>query len=176
MLYHASQTSGLKELTPHISTHGKPYVYAIAGRLTAMLFGAPKDDFDFIMDEKDGKPVIYECYPDAFKTVYLGRSCSLYEVDEDGFLRGKTSWAPECVCEHAVPVVKETVVDDLFDELTRAVRNGELVINAYRDDAEYKSLIREQISARVALWGLTEEQLRSDKRFARYHNKLLANG
>ena len=75
-----------------------------------------------------------------------------------------------------MPVVKETVVDDLFDELTRAVRNGELVINAYRDDAEYKSLIREQISARVALWGLTEEQLRSDKRFARYHNKLLANG
>ncbi len=58
----------------------------------------------------------------------------------------------------------------------RAAENGELVVNAYRDDAEYKSLIREQISARVALWGLTEEQLRSDKRFVRYHNKLLANG
>lgn len=176
MLYHASQTRGLKELTPRVSTHGKPYVYAIAGRLTALLFGAPKDDFDFIMDEKDGKPVVYECYPDAFERVYRGRSCSLYEVAEDGFLSGRTSWAPERVCEHAVPVVKETFISDLFAELTRAARNGELVINAYRDDAEYKSLIREQIAARVDLFGLTEEQLRRDERFVRYHNKLLGNG
>ena len=176
MLYHASQTSGLKELTPHISTHGKPYVYAIAGRLTALLFGAPKDDFDFIMDDFVCNDATNAGIYTLSLPVALPSSCSLYEVDEDGFLCGKTSWAPECVCERAVPVVRETFIADLFTELMCAAENGELVVNAYRDDAEYKSLIREQISARVALWGLTEEQLRSDKRFARYHNKLLANG
>lgn len=59
MLYHVSQQSGLKELVPQMSTHGRKYVYAVNNRLTAILFGAPKDDFDILLDQEDGKPVIY---------------------------------------------------------------------------------------------------------------------
>lgn len=47
-------------------------------------FGAPKDDFDLLMDEVDGIPVLYECYPGAFQRIYAGKNCSLYEVSEEG--------------------------------------------------------------------------------------------
>ena len=91
MLYHASTQTGIKELIPQSSTHGKKYVYALRNRLTAILFGAPKDDFDLLLDEDGGKPVIYECYPNALKHVYWGKSCSVYSVREEGFLSGQTA-------------------------------------------------------------------------------------
>lgn len=84
MLYHASKISGLRELTPRPSTHGVEYVYAIKSRITAICFGAPKDDFDLLMDEVDGIPVLYECYPGAFQRIYAGKNGSLYEVSEEG--------------------------------------------------------------------------------------------
>lgn len=41
------------------------------------MFGAKQDDFDLmIFNDDSGTPIVYECYPDAFRTVYAGRSCS----------------------------------------------------------------------------------------------------
>lgn len=37
MLYHVSQTSGLKTLQPHVSTHKKLYVYAVQNIITGLL-------------------------------------------------------------------------------------------------------------------------------------------
>ena len=107
MLYHASYISGLKELKPQVSTHGKPYVYAIRSKLMAILFGTPKDDFDLLIDAKDGKAVLYECYPDAIKQVYSGKSCSLYTVAETDSQRGMTGWGEELVCSSPAKVVLE---------------------------------------------------------------------
>jgi len=92
MLYHASQQSGIKELVPQTSTHGKKYVYAINNRLTAILFGAPKDDFDILLDEVDGKPAIFECYPNALRKIYYEKTCYLYLLNEEGFLSNQTGW------------------------------------------------------------------------------------
>ena len=92
MLYHVSPKTGLKTIQPHVSTHKKAYVYAIENMVTGILFGAKQDDFDFIIstDESD-TPIIYECYPDAFKKIYQGKSRSVYLVDEKDFQRGLTS-------------------------------------------------------------------------------------
>ena len=173
MLYHASKKAGLKELVPHVSTHGKKYVYAINSRLTAILFGAPKDDFDILMDESDGKTTIYECYPNAFYEVYFGKSCSLYEINEEGFLANQTSWAPELVCEHAVKVEKEIIIQNIYDEIMKAIQSGECALVKYIDDEEYKNFLRDELSARMDYCGITKEQMKNDKRFVRYHNKLL---
>ena len=62
MLYHISKIAGLKILKPQVSTHKKAYVYAIENVVTGLLFGAPHDDFDFIISEENGIPVIMECY------------------------------------------------------------------------------------------------------------------
>ena len=91
MLYHVSHTRGITVLEPRVSSHGKPYVYAIENLVTGLLFGVKKDDFDFLLYTDDkGTPVLCECYPDAFQKKYEGQSCSVYEVKENGFLRGVT--------------------------------------------------------------------------------------
>lgn len=72
MLYHISKIAGLKILKPQVSTHKKAYVYAIENVVAGLLFGAPHDDFDFIISEENGIPVIMECYPDVFR--YLSKA------------------------------------------------------------------------------------------------------
>ena len=69
MLYHISKTAGLKKLKPQVSTHKKPYVYAIENVVTGLLFGAPHDDFDFIISEENGIPVIMEFNKDKFLNI-----------------------------------------------------------------------------------------------------------
>lgn len=118
MLYHVSATPGLKVLKPKVSSHKKPYVYAVDNIVTGLLFGASHDDFDlFILTDDNGKPEIYECYPNAFETIYKGKNCYVYELNEEGFLRGMTNWDAELVCESDVPVQNEILVQDLYKRL-----------------------------------------------------------
>lgn len=173
MLYHASKTPGLKALLPSPSTHGKAYVYAIRERLTALLFGAPKDDFDLLMDEENGRPVVWECWPGALQKIYGGRQCSLYTVAEDGFLAGQTGWDPELVCETPVPVLKEEEIPDLYACLLRTRDAGECVLHFYSEDAAYQAFLREEIGERVADFGLTRQQMEADERFVRWFLPLL---
>lgn len=174
MLYHASNISGIKVLKPQISTHQKPYVYAIRSRLMAMLFGTPKDDFDLLIDAQDGKPVLYECYPDAFKSVYAGKSCSIYTVEEAGFLQGVTGWEEEWVCPNAVPVVQEEGVEDIYAQLMLAFQAGECIMHPFTQNEKYLAFIREELQKRVEAFGISEEYRQKDQRFVQYHNKLLS--
>ena len=173
MLYHASEQAGIRELIPQISTHGKRYVYAMNSRLTALLFGAPKDDFDILVDEAEGKPVIHECYPDALQKVYRGKSCSLYEVREDGFLSGQTGWDSELVCEHSVPVAAEERIENIYDEIADAIQSGACAFHAHSKDAGYQDFLREELSERIRDFGLTDAQMNADPRFKLYFHELL---
>lgn len=173
MLYHASKQAGLKELRPQVSTHGKAYVYAIKSRLTALLFGAPKDDFDILMDESNGTPVIYECYPKALKSVYGGKSCSLYGLSEDDFLTNQTGWAPELVCERVVPVVCEETIENIYEELIGAIQAGDCIFHPCSEDAQYQEFLRDELSERIREFGLTDAQMQADPRFELYFNRLL---
>ena len=109
---------------PHASTHGTPYVYAINNRLTALFFGAPRDDFDLLLDEEEGRPVVYECYPNALERVYSGKPCSLYTLGEEGFLAFQTGWEPELVCPEPAAVVREERIGDILEEILRGASRG----------------------------------------------------
>lgn len=171
-LYHASNTPGIKRLEPHISSHGVPYVYAIKDRLTALLFGAPKDDFDLLVITDDGVTEVYECYPGAFEKTYKGKSCSLYEVDGTGFLSGVTSWDAEYVSESAAPVLFEDHIPDIYAELVSYAECGEIVIHRFSRDAEYLSLIKDELTSRIRDFGYTEERMDADPRFKLYLNEI----
>lgn len=173
MLYHASQETGLKVLWPHESTHGKCYVYAVRNPLMALLFGAPKDDFDLLMDEEGGRPVLYECYPDAFRKIYAGKSCSLYEVENAGFLAHQTGWEQEWVCESPVTVMRETKIRDISLIIMEAVSQGECILHSYSDKAAYQDILREELSERIRVFGMTAEQMSRDTRFTEYFSWLL---
>ncbi|MCM1039987.1 MAG: hypothetical protein NC434_11755 [Ruminococcus sp.] len=176
MLYHVSPQSDLKILQPHVSTHGTAYVYAIEDMVTGMLFGVKQDDFDFLIsnDENTGIPIICECYPDAFRTVYQGQSCSVYQVAEEGFQRGKTSWDAELVCEKEVSVIKETVIDDLYERLLEEERMGHLMICRYEFRDEYRKKISSHIVDRLIRFEIDLDKcMEQDKRFALYYKDII---
>jgi len=172
MLYHGSKEQGLRYLEPHVSTHGKSYVYAINNKITAACFGASHDDFDFLMDEIDGVPHLYECYPNSIEKVYEGKSCYIYEVSEEGFIVGKTGWSAELVCEHEVPVINEDYVKDLYALLKEAERQGKCVIHYYSEETKYRDMLKEQLGARIKAFKLTDEQIQNDPRLKRFMEEI----
>lgn len=174
MLYHISAISGIQVLVPKISSHGKPYVYAIDNFVTGLLFGAKCDDFDFILTQTaDGIPEVYECYPNAFRRVYQGKTCSVYELKDDGFLRGVTSWSPELVCEQEVPVQKEHTIENLYEKLLEEISRGRLILHPYQDQPEYKRNIAQHIVDRLIRFDLVDSA-QTDARFQQYYKGLLA--
>lgn len=170
MLYHISKTTGLKILKPQVSTHKKPYVYAVENVVTGLLFGAQHDDFDFIINEENGIPVITECYPNAFQSVFQGKSCSIYEIPEERFLRGMTSWSPELVSENEVSVVREISVGDLYLRLLDEETRGNLIIRRYEDSAEYKHLVSEHIADRLIRFDLVYSE---NEKLKQHYGKLI---
>ena len=175
MLYHVSKNGGIQVLSPQVSSHGMAYVYAIENLTTALLFGARSDDFDFLIDENDlGIPELYECYPGAFNAIYNGKSCFVYEVEETGFIRGQTGWAPELVCPTEVVVSRETFVPDLYSRLLNEAKCGNLSICYYEDKPEYKALISAHLVDRMIRFDALD-RFETDIRFqTHYRNLVLA--
>ena len=175
MLYHASSAKGLSILEPHISTHKKAYVYAIKNAVTAVIFGARHDDFDFIINEEDGIPVVYECYPCAFQDVYRDKDCSLYEVNNEGFLSGMTTWEPEYVCESSVTVVNETVITDIYSYLLECENKGKLTIHLYEQTKNYRSMVSKHIVDRLIRFDIDLHNCLQwkDTRFAMHYKSLI---
>lgn len=173
MLYHVSSTHGIKILKPQESTHGKKYVYAIKNMVTGLLFGVKKDDFDFIICTDDnGTPEVYECYPHAFELKYKHQSCSVYQLDEKGFLEGQTGWDAELVCESPVTVQKETIIPDIYQRLLAEIETGNLILHKYSDTMEYKSIISEHIVDRLIRFDLLN-RMESDERFHTYYDNIV---
>lgn len=175
MLYHVSPTAGLKILRPHVSTHKKAYVYAIESMVTGMLFGVHKDDFDFIIaTDSEGVPDLYECYPGAFQNVYQGKGCSVYEVCEEGFQRGMTSWSVELVCEKEVNILNETVVEDLYQRLLEEEQKGRLRIHRYEFCDEYRERISCHVVDRMIRFGVDLHKcMEQDRRFSAYYKGIV---
>ncbi len=175
MLYHVSSTPDIKVLEPRVSTHGKAYVYAIENLVTGLLFGAKHDDFDFnISTNDDGIPTCYECYPGALEAIYKDKACTIYELPEDGFQRGKTSWSVELVCETEVPVQKATFVPDLYTRLLEEEMLGNLRIHRFENSTEYKQFISRHIVDRLIRFNALQ-YAKTDKRF-QTHFKGLVDG
>lgn len=174
MFYHVSPIPGLRELKPAVSGHEKPYVYAIDNLAAALLFGAPKDDFDILMDADElGKAVVWECYPNALERIYKGKACSVYTVSEEGFSRGLTGWAPEWVSESIVPVLEETHVADLYSRLMTEKSSGALIVHSYSRSADYRHFVEEELGERLTQWNLLEHFEKKDPRAKLYFQELI---
>ena len=175
MLYHVSPTAGLKKLTPRVSTHGKAYVYAIENMATGLLFGVRHDDFDFnISTDSEDRPMICECYPGAFQSIFQGKGCSVYTVSDEGFERGRTGWEPELVCEREVPVLEETVIPDLCARLLELEAQGQLIIRRYEHTDEYRRTIAAHIVDRIIRFDIDLDRItETDRRFATHYKGIV---
>lgn len=175
MLYHVSPVAGIKTLEPHLSSHGKAYVYAIADRSVGLVFGARCDDFDFCVNtEDDGVTELVECYPGALERVYRGQACTVYTVDETDFQQGKTGWNPELVCDHSVPVLGEESVPDLYTALLAEEAQGRLRIQRYQANPDYRQRIARHVVDRIIRFGVDVDTIAArDERFSTHFAALV---
>lgn len=170
MLYHVSPVQGIKVLEPRVSTHRTPYVYALENRVTALMFGVKMDDLDFRVGEEEDRPYLWECYPHAMEACYQGHGCSVYQVGEEGFLRGMTSWEPELVCPNPVTVMEEERIDDLLAALLRAEQEGLLIIHRYEDTPSYRAKIANHIVDRLVRFDLLDTR---DERLLKHYGRMI---
>lgn len=172
-LYHASPVQGLTSLEPRVSTHGKPLVYAVDNPVLALLFGAKKDDFDFIQDlSPEGVPRLHECYEGAFEKIYKGQSSSLYTLDGKGFQKGQTGWEPEYVSEDAVEVAEENYIPDLYMRLLEEEHADHLLIRRYENNPDYRERIARHVTDRLIRFGILDLP-EPDERIRKHYGGIL---
>lgn len=141
--------------------------------MTGLLFGVKKDDFDFMIDaDEKGTPIIYECYPNALKLKYENQSCSIYEVEEKGFLKNQTNWEPELVSKVPVKVQQEVRITDIYSELQKAIREGNLIFYEYKEERDFKAVISEHVVDRIIRFDMLEH-VEEDERFSLYYGKIV---
>lgn len=86
IFYHGSPISGLKELRPFLSEHGKPYIYFATNPLVALLYAVkpvpkPFSFYPYGFD-RNGNVIYSEYYENAFYELYKGKVGYLYECGD----------------------------------------------------------------------------------------------
>ncbi|MDE7302648.1 MAG: hypothetical protein K2N60_04940 [Oscillospiraceae bacterium] len=152
MLYHASQTSGIKILEPRISNHGKPLVYLSQKRENVLVYLSnavekhcrEKDfDHDGIYTKwgpygfnGEGVLVLDEYYPNATRETYEGVSGYIYSVPETGKPMKDIPFA--FVTDKPVEVRGCEFVADAYAELLQAAGQGKIIMNSYESSSSQK--------------------------------------
>lgn len=160
--YHCTTVSGIKELSPRVSTHGKKYVYATDNFALSLFFGSDKSfgDFDGMYGiNRQGKPYFYEAYSGALKRRFENVEAYIYEVDPKDFKEGQTSFSAEVVSDRPVTVLNCAKVDDVYNLLMSLIQDGEIDYKEYdKDFPEYVEMIDRHIEDRVQRFGILDNK------------------
>lgn len=151
MLYHASQTPGLKELTPHISNHGKPLVYLSEKRENTLVYlsnAVEKCCLEEGLKHKGiyekwgsygfnakGKLVLDEYYPNATYETYKGVSGYIYSVIEDGEATDLEGIPFAKISDRSVRIAGCEFIPDAYEALCEAEKNGLIILTHYKDNS-----------------------------------------
>ncbi|MDE6594730.1 MAG: hypothetical protein K2K44_01820 [Oscillospiraceae bacterium] len=152
MLYHASQTSGIKILEPRISNHGTPLVYLSLKRENVLVYLSNAvekycRENDFVHNgvytkwgpygfNSDGVLVLDEYYPNATRETYEGVSGYIYSVLETGKPMKDIPFA--FVTDNPVEVLGCEFVADAYAELLQAAKQGKIIMNSYESNSPQK--------------------------------------
>jgi hypothetical protein len=132
-VFHASKISGLQRLEPRVSTHGKAWIYAARGQLTASMFLGKHSDFILGSGYEGEHPYIFERFVGAFERAKRGKGGSIYVLPGESFRAGLTSFTAEVVSEETLEPLREIVVPDAAEPLLKYKREGQLDIYRFPD-------------------------------------------
>lgn len=129
--WHGTHVTGLKELKPNTSNLvGHKAVFAAIYPEVAVAMGNhwSEDDFEFGRsydpdeDDPDDVPYVFqELKAGAFEKFFGdGNPVTLYEVSSKGFRTDKHLQDFEVVCDHAVKILDEKLIDNPLKYLERA--------------------------------------------------------
>ena len=152
MFYHISSTKGITYLEPRVSTHKKSWVYALTNPNIGLIF-AGRDDLGNKADDsftkfgvtEDNIPEVFELFEGCLDNILNNKDCYIYILEDSGFKRNQTSWAPEWVSEHKTKVIDSIYIPDILEEIKELNRQGKYVIHYYENTESYNNFVRERI-------------------------------
>ena len=128
--YHCSPTPGLTLLEPRKpKSFDKPArVYLTTLLPMALMYTVQNYEYTYGYT-KEGQIHLDEYFPNALEILYKGKSASLYLCNPE---KTETTQIPnEAISETAVPVIRETFIQDACEALLEQERLGTLVIRRY---------------------------------------------
>ena len=131
IFYHGSAVVGIKTLLPYSKAHNtikNPVVYLTPNE-TLSLFYIWNRPYKFVtFNENDLGTVVYtEWYDNQFSDLIKGLSGSIYECVDDMCIH-PTHIAGVYNSEVPVNVSKETVIDDVFEEIRKRIADGRVIL------------------------------------------------
>jgi len=133
-VYHSSLKQDLKVMNPNISTHGENWIYATTSiEMSAVFLSGKGGDLTCQVgrDSTTGKVFICERFKDAFDYRYDTCSSSIYILLEDKFIKGKTGWDEEVVCNEEIEIIKEIKIKDVKNYLLNIIDKERIILVKY---------------------------------------------
>ena len=147
MYYHASNVKGLKVLKPHVSMHGKSWVYFSDKKENVLIYLSNavekfiKDKYNRPMKEykkwasygftKDGRVRIEEYYPNATELTFKGVEGYIYKVEELKDKQPLNGIKNVFVTKEEVYICGVEKVEDAYNTLLNAEKQGLIEIERY---------------------------------------------
>lgn len=134
MLYHGTTIGGLDAIKANADSHtsGKKVAYFTGDRCYALICCRGRNENFVTMGlRKDGRQHYYERFPDQLPILYRGRQGYLYMIETAAGLTNTKGHTWES--ESDVPVHRCEVVDDVYSEILKEEKAGNLVIQRYAE-------------------------------------------
>ena len=128
-------------LLPNEKKGGK--VYATKEKFQCLIFGKNKESLRDLGSrishttlENGTLAVTYtENYPKIFENEFKGKSCFIYELEDDGFSQG--AWPVEWFKTGKAKIIKKYKIKDLYTEIMKEVKRNRIQISFYTETREY---------------------------------------
>ena len=156
MLFHGSDNGTIDELKPMLSNHGKEYVYLTDNYVLAILYAhnpLKRPGGFFTYKFKNGKLWYDEYFENQTKVMYKGKKGFIYHFEDDNTLQRieKMPWV--YISEQNIKPSNVEQIDDIYEELLRQEKLGNLVINRHEnmseeEKAKYRKIVENDIQVK----------------------------
>ena len=99
--------------------------------VAALVLGRLGGDFTCGVGTYGGMPYVVERFAGALNARYLGISGSICTLPPNDFEAGRTTWAYDLVCDHAVQPISEDPVPNAIAYLNNLADDGKLLVKRY---------------------------------------------
>lgn len=154
-VYHGSNTSNLKIIKRHKSTHKQNWVYASFSDVVATIFlNKNGSDLYYYLSgngKKDNPIILVERKKGMFKKIF-NTSGSIYKLNGENFLENQTGWSAEVVSNKDEEVISEKFIDNVYNELIRLSKENKLKLYLYPDRPAEVPLDNSDLIPKVIRW------------------------
>ena len=154
MFYHASNIKNLSILTPHISNHGKSWIYFSDKKENVLVYLSNavekyiKEKYNRPLKQyikwasygfmPDGRLRIEEYYPNATKETFEGIDGYIYKVKQLNNIQTINDIKNVFVTQESVKINECEYITDAYQEILKAEKCGKIVIEKFENITQNK--------------------------------------